>query len=144
MKCASLAGCGLLVLSGWIMSGPVLGDEPKNETKNEPKLADIVKEVLVTLDKITVTLGTVKDEPTAKAAVPDLRKGVARFKELRGMAAKIKPPSTEEAERLRKEYREKLMTAKGKLLAEIARIKEVPGATQALKEVVELAAKKKK
>jgi hypothetical protein len=127
MKCAPLVGCGLLVLSGWIVSGPVLG--------NEPKLADIVKEVLDTLDKITTTLATVKDEPTAKAAVPDLRKGVARFKELRTLADKAKPPSTEEKDRLKKEYKERLEKATAKAFAEIARVKKVPGGSEALKEI---------
>jgi hypothetical protein len=127
MRCAPLVGCGILVLGGWVVSVPVHA--------GELKLGDIVKEVLETLDKITTSLTTVKDEATAKAAVPDLRKGVARFKELRDMAGKAKPPSTEEKNRLKKEYKEKLEKATAKAFAEIARVKKVPGGAEALKEI---------
>ena len=127
MRRATLAGSSLLLMSAWIVAGPAAG--------GEPMLADIVKEVLETLDKITTTLKTVKDEQTAKAAVPDLRKGVARFKELRNKADKAKPPSKEENARLKKEYKDKIENTHKKLFAEIARVKKTPGGREALKEI---------
>jgi hypothetical protein len=135
MTRASLTGCGVLVLSGWLMSMAVDGGDVKPP--------DILKQVLDTLDKITTTLTTVQDEATAKAAVPELRKSVARFRELRGQADKAKPPSNEEGERLKKDYRQKLEAATKKMKREIERVKTVPGSAAALKEVTPLFKKDK-
>jgi hypothetical protein len=128
MRGARFIGSGLLALSLVLLGTRADG--------GQRKLGDIVKDIVETLDKITSTLATIKDEGTAKAAVPDLRKAAARFKELRGEAEKARPPSNEEADRLKKEYRDKIKMSKGKLDAEVKRVRQVPGGDRAYKEII--------
>jgi hypothetical protein len=135
MRAKPVLGCGILALSILLSSGKAGG--------GESKLGEIIAEALATLDRITVSLATVKDEPTAKAAVPDLRKAAARWNEIRDRAEKEKPPSRDEQDRLKKRYTEKLQAADKKLKAEIARVKQLPGAEVALKEI-SLVVKKRK
>lgn len=99
------------------------------------KLEDVVKDMLGTLDKLTTTLAGVKDEASAKAAKPELKSTASRFVEIRKKAADLKPPTKEEKERLEKEYKGKLEMAQKKLLAEIGRVKTVPGGPDALLEI---------
>jgi len=47
----------------------------------------------------------------------------------------MKPPSKEESERLKKAYKEKIEATHKKLFGEIARVKKVPGGSDALKEI---------
>jgi len=127
MKCAPLFGCGLLGLSGLVLAG--------SSGAGEAKLADVVKEMLDTMEKMTTSLGAIKDEATAKTATPDLRKAALHWKELYNKAEKIKPPSKQESERLKKAYKEKIEATHKKLFGEIARVKNVPGGRDALKEI---------
>jgi hypothetical protein len=101
----------------------------------EARLADVIKEMLGTIDKLTVTLMTIKDEETAKSARPELRKSAAQWLLVREKAEKMKPPTKEEKERLEKEFKEKLIVAKKKLDGEIDRVKRLPGGKEALQEI---------
>jgi hypothetical protein len=87
------------------------------------------------MERMTTSLGTIKDEETAKAARPELRKAAEHFVTIRKKADILKPPTKEEKDRLEKEFRPKLDEATKKLLAEIGRVEPVPGGKEALKEI---------
>src|SRR5262252_4830958 len=112
----SLLSFGVLVL--FISSAPA-GGEPSHE--------DIVKQMLAGLDKITMTLTTITNAESAEAAKPELRKAAKEWVELRAKVEKLPPPPREEKDRLDKEYKEKLATARKKLVAEQIRVQNIPG-----------------
>jgi hypothetical protein len=120
-------GVSLLILSGVVATSAA--DEP------QASFADVVKEMLSTMEKITASLTAIRDEETAKSARPELLKAAAGWQEIVQKAAKMRPPTREEKERLEKEYKEKMQVAQKKLFAEIARVKGVPGGREALKEI---------
>src|SRR5262245_7449803 len=113
----------LLTAAGWLVLATLMpaqdGEPPKHE--------DVIKQMLATLDKLTATLAAVKDEKSAEAAREPLKAASKQFVELRKKADNLRPPSKEEADRLKKEYGQKLSEATKKLLAEIARVRNVPG-----------------
>jgi hypothetical protein len=120
----SLLSVGVLIL--FISSAPA-GGEPSHE--------DVVKQMLAGLDKITMSLTTITNEESAEAAKPELRKAAKGWIELRAKVEKLPPPPREEKERLDKEYKEKLVTARKKLNAEKIRVENIPGGAEALKEI---------
>jgi len=120
----SLLSVGGLVL--FISMAPA-GGEPSHE--------DIVKQMLAGLDKITMSLTTITNEESAEAAKPELRKAAKEWVELRAKVEKLPPPPREEKDRLDKEYKEKLVTARKKLVAEQIRVQNIPGGPEALKEI---------
>jgi len=109
---------------------------------NGARLEDIVKTMLATMDKITSTLATIKDEETGKAAHPDLKKGAQEWLALRKRAENVAPPTKEEKERLAKEYKPRLEEAQKKLCGEIARVQTVPGGKGVLLELSKVMARK--
>jgi hypothetical protein len=136
MRWAALPGCLLLCLSAGLATGQ--GGE------KESPLAQVVKEMLATMEKMTTSLSTVKDEATAEAARPDLRKAAASWLEVKHKAKNVKPPTQEEKDRLQREFRDKIQAAHKKLFGEIARVKGVPGGPKALAEISSALAKNSK
>jgi hypothetical protein len=126
-KAIRFLGVAILLLSGLVV-GSAAGGSPAS-------FADVVKAMLGTMDKLTTSLAGITDEETAKSARPELLKAATGWQEIREQAAKMRPPSREEKEKLEKEYKEKMQVAQKKLFAEIARVKGVPGGRQALKEI---------
>jgi len=122
-----LLGVAILVVSGLVV-GSATGGPPAS-------FADVVKEMLSTMEKMTTSLAGIMDEETAKSARPELLKAATGWQEIRQKADKMKPPTRDEKAKLEKEYKEKLQLAQKKLFAEIARVKGVPGGREALKEV---------
>jgi hypothetical protein len=122
-----VVGISILLLSGLVAAGAA-GD-------SQATFADVVKEMLAAMDKLTTSLSGITDEETAKSARPELLKAAAGWQDLVQKAAKMKPPSQEEKKRLEKDFVEKMRVAQKKLFAEIARVKGVPGGRDALKEV---------
>jgi hypothetical protein len=120
----NLLSVGVFVLS--ISMAPA-GGEPSHE--------DVVKQMLAGLDKITMTLTTITNEESAEAAKPGLSKAAKEWVELRAKVEKLPPPPREEKERLEKEYKQKLETARKKLVAEQIRVQNIPGGPEALKEI---------
>jgi len=98
----------------------------------------VLKDMLGAMDKLTMTLSSVKDEDSAKAARPELQKNAQSFLAVRKKAEGMRPPNKEEKERLEKEYRPKIFESQKKLFAEIARVGTVPGGKEALKELGEV------
>jgi biopolymer transport protein ExbB/TolQ len=136
MRGSAVAGLVLFGLSVFLVCASVHG--------GESAFADVIKEVIVTLEKMTATLATIQDQETAKAARPELRKTAAKWQEIRDKEDKLKPPAKEEKDRLEKEYKEKLQTAIKKLMREFERVKRVPGGTEALQEISSVLKKKTK
>ena len=110
---------------------------------NAGKLEEVLKDTVGTLDKLTATLAGIKDEESAKAAKPELKATATRWVAIRKKAEGLKPPTKEEKQRLEKEYKGKLETAQKKLVAEIGRVKGVPGGPDALLEIAPVMDKKK-
>jgi hypothetical protein len=99
------------------------------------KHEDILQKLLGTLQEITKTLGTIKDDASAQAARPDLKKQAEDFRETRKQSEKVPPPTPEARERIAKEFQPKFIAAKKELIAEMARVQRVPGGLAALQEI---------
>jgi hypothetical protein len=95
----------------------------------------ILKDMLGTVDDITKTLTTIKDEESADAARPDLRKAADKLKALRKQADGLKQPEKDEKDRLELLYRTRFDVALKKLRSESNRVKAVPGGDEAVKEI---------
>lgn len=96
---------------------------------------DVVKQMLETMDALTTTLATIRDDDTAKGAQPDLRKTAAKWQLIKKKAESLPPPSREEKDRVAKEYKVKLEEAQKKLFGEVGRVATVPGGREALLEL---------
>ncbi|HEV2948546.1 MAG TPA: hypothetical protein VGX70_14315 [Gemmataceae bacterium] len=125
MKPAVVLGLALLALAVLVLPAPSQGGS---------SYENVVKELIATLNMLTDVLGTVKDEPTARAAVPEVKKVMGRFDEINKKAKALPQPEKEEKDRITKLYRPKLQEAVRKEKAEAARVKSIPGG----KELVEL------
>jgi hypothetical protein len=111
-----------------VTAGLSAGDAPLSHE-------EVVKQMLASMDKITMTLTSITNEESAGAAKPGLRKAAKEWVELRAKVEKLPPPPREEKERLDKEYKEKLVTANKKLTAEKIRVDNIPGGPEAIKEI---------
>jgi hypothetical protein len=94
-----------------------------------------LKEMLEGLDKITMTLSLINSGEAAKEVRDDLKKQVDAWVKLRKKSEESEPPPRPEKDRLAKEYRPKLEMATKKFLAEIERVRRVPGAKETLQEL---------
>ena len=107
-------------------------------------LETLVQETLATLDRITGVLSTIRDEDSAKAAKPELKKVAAEFLALRKKAAQAEPPTKEQKDQLAKKYKAKLEESVKKLLAQVTRVQGVAGGKDALTEIREVLVQQKK
>jgi hypothetical protein len=103
----------------------------------------LLKQVLQSVDKVTVTLETIKDEESAAAAKPDLRKAATLFLEAKAKGDKMQPPEKDEKVRLEKMYKPKLKESMEKMNAQVTRVQFIPGGKDALKEISVLLPKSK-
>jgi hypothetical protein len=109
-------------------------DESPKETPDSPQAA-VVKEMLGVMDKLTLALSGIKDTATAEAAKPELRKLAKAWTAVRDKAEKTPPPSKEEKARLDKDFKSQMETAQRKLFGEVGRVRNIPGAGDALQEI---------
>jgi hypothetical protein len=105
---------------------------------------DVVKEMLATMDQLTMTLSTIRDEETAKDAQPELRKAAGKWQAIKKKAEGLPPPSKEEKDRIAKQYKEKLEVAQKKMFGEVGRVRMVSGGREALLEISSVLDKKSK
>jgi hypothetical protein len=112
-------GCGLLPL--------LAGEESPHESA--------VKEMLKSLDKLTITLASVKDAETAEAARPELKKAAENWVEVKTKAGKLAPPDKAEKDRLAKEYKGKMDEAIKKFFTEYGRVRGFPAGRAVLMEI---------
>lgn len=101
----------------------------------EPTHDDVIKRMLATLDKITTTLASINNQESADAAKPELHKSGKEWLAVRAQAEKLPPPSRQQKHRLEKEFKGKLEAAQKKLAGEVIRVKNIPGGSEALKEI---------
>ncbi len=105
-------------------------------TAGEPASHEaVVQGMLGALEKISATLETVRDEATAEAARPDLRKQAEAWRALRKRADALPPPERDAKDRLAKEYKGKMDESLKRLFAQIGRVQALPGARPALQEI---------
>ena len=126
MRPAIGVGIALLALGGMVVLGQGGAASPYE---------GVIKEMIAALDNLTGVLGTIKDEPSAKAARPDLKKVADQLNGIKKKAEGLKQPEKAEKDRLDKEYKAKLDASVRKLVAEVARVKGVPGGPEAVKEI---------
>jgi hypothetical protein len=105
---------------------------------------DVVKQMLETMDSLTTTLATIRDEETARAAHPELRKTAGNWQVIKKKAEGLPPPSKEEKDRLSMQYKTKLEEAQKKMFGEVGRVGAIPGGREALLEISALLGKKSK
>ncbi len=92
----------------------------------------MVKQTIAALDETAQVMATVKDEETAKAAVPRLKALAERRRKIEEKVATVKtPPPAEQAE-LQKKYAARLTEATTRLVQEAMRVSQVPGGKAAL------------
>jgi hypothetical protein len=94
-----------------------------------------LKQIISSLDKLTMTLAGIKDAETAQAARPELRKAVMGWAEARKKADKLPPPEPAEKDRLAKQYKGKMDEAVKKFFTEVGRVRGFPAGKEALDEV---------
>jgi hypothetical protein len=92
----------------------------------------MVKQSIEALDETAEAMATVKDEPSARAAVPRLQALAKRRRAIEEKTATVKtPPPAEQAE-LQKKYADRLTGATTRLMTEALRVSTVPGGAIAL------------
>ncbi len=94
-----------------------------------------VKQMLKSLDKLTMTLASIKDAATADAARPDLKKAAENWVDVKTKAGKLAPPEKAEKDRLAKEYKGKMDEALKKFLTEVGRVRILPAGQEVLMEI---------
>jgi hypothetical protein len=119
---------GMALLCG---SLAVVGVTAGEETAHELSLKDTIR----ALDKLTTTLATVKDEESAQAARPDLKKAAQAWTTVKTKAAELPPPDQAEKDRLAKAYKGKLDDAMKKFFTEVGRVRSFPAGKEVLKEI---------
>lgn len=112
-------GCGVLPLRA--------GEESLHESA--------VKEMLKSLDKLTMTLATIKDADSVAAARPELKKAAENWVDVKTKAGKLAPPDKAEKDRLAKEYQGKMDEAIKKFLTEYGRVRSFPAGREVLMEI---------
>jgi hypothetical protein len=92
----------------------------------------LVKQTITAMDETAQAMATVKDEPSAQAAVPRLRALAERRKKIEEKMATVKtPPPAEQAE-LQKKYAARLSEVTNALMQQAMRVSTVPGGKAAL------------
>lgn len=104
----------VLVALGVALAPLAAGEESPHELA--------VKQVLKSLDKLTMALSGVKDAETAQAARPGLRKAAKDWTELKAKTALLPPPDKAEKDRLVKDYKSKMDDAIKKYYVEVGRV----------------------
>ena len=110
----------------------------------EARFEAVLKEMLGTMEKVTTNLAGIRDEETAKAAQPELRKLAGQWQALIKKAEDVAPPNREEKTRLEEAYAGRFMEARKKLFGEVERVRGVAGGREALAEISAVIQRKSK
>jgi hypothetical protein len=92
----------------------------------------LVKQTVAVMDETTQALATVKDEASARAAVPRLEALVRRRKLIEEKITTVKTPPQAEQVELQKKYAARLAEVTAQLMQEAMRVSAVPGGQVAL------------
>jgi hypothetical protein len=104
---------------------------------DKDEFAQLTQDLIKTFQSATEILTAIKDEASAKAAAPKLKKIGEKLRDLHKKALELGQPTKEQKERLKKEYKEKMEAAQKSLKKELQRVQGVPGGKDALKELQE-------
>jgi hypothetical protein len=111
----------LSILSALLATGCASGDADS-----------MVRQSIEALDETAQAMAAVKDEPSARAAVPRLQALAQRRKKIEEKTATLKTPSPVEQAELQKKYAARLTGATTRLMTEALRVSMVPGGDLAL------------
>ena len=101
-------------------------------SSNSPE--GIMKDTLGMMNDMTSALASIKDEASAKAAIPKLEELAKKGEDIKKRAEELKTKLTkEDEEALKKKYEPQLKEATEKLMKETFRVATVPGAAEAMK-----------
>ena len=92
----------------------------------------LVKQTVAVMDDTAQAMATIKDEPSAKAAVPRLQALARRRKLIEEKITTVKTPSQAEQVELQKRYAARLAEVTAQLMQEAVRVSAVPGGADAL------------
>jgi hypothetical protein len=95
----------------------------------------LTEELIATLKSTTEVLATIKDEESAKAAAPKLRKIGGELRRLLKKGQDLGPPSKKQKEELKKKYRKDMEAAQERLREQLKRVQSVAGGKAALQEL---------
>jgi hypothetical protein len=118
----------------WLICAFALaGAQPEGPPVKELTYEEIVKQTLSSLNQLTKALEPVKDEASAKAALPDVKKAAEQFIAVRKKAEQLKQPDLAAKDELEKKYKKQLVKAVQEFRAKAREIQEVPGSQELLK-----------
>lgn len=92
----------------------------------------LVKQTVAVMDETAQAMATIKDEASAKAAVPRLQALARRRKLIEEKITTVKTPPQAEQIELQKKYAARLSEVTAQLMQESVRVSAVPGGTDAL------------
>jgi len=133
-------GIGLVVM----LSGCMLLPNAQGQEGDKSSLESVIKQMIDTMDGLTKTLATIRDEESAKSAQPELKKTAEQWRLIKKKAEGVSPPSKEEKDRLAKQFKMKLEEAQKKLFTEVARVSAIQGGREAILEISSVLKKEKK
>jgi hypothetical protein len=123
MKNVTTLGVGFLLL-GMVSTGCGGANDPDT----------MMKKTIGQVNAIAETLADIKDEASAKAALPKLQKIAEASQEMKKKLEGVKA-TKEQEEALKKKYEKDMQQAVGKLMKESMRVAAVPGGAAALAEL---------
>jgi hypothetical protein len=137
MRTARVLGAALLLGAGAALCGG-------QEVNQVAELEAVFKEMIAQVNRITEALRSVKDEETAEAARPILKKSAAGLKEVEKRSAALQKIPKVERDRVSRKYGDEVRSAVTRLTREVARVRDVPGGRDALEELTTPPAKLEK
>jgi hypothetical protein len=120
----------LLVLA-WGVRGLAADDDQL--ARFDKATAELIKIFKSTAD----TLATVKDESSANAAAPKLKKVGEELRALQKKMQDLGQPTKDQKEKLKEKYKKEMEAAQSNLYKEVRRVRSVPGGKKALEELKE-------
>ena len=118
----------------WSIGAALLSAGIVTATQGSPH-DQALKQALDSFDSINKTLMSIKDEESAGAARPELKKAADSYLDARAKGDKLPPPEKDEKDRLTKLYKPKFTMALEKMSTQIRRVEVIPGGKEALKEI---------
>jgi hypothetical protein len=107
--------------------------QPEGPPAKELTYEEVIKQTLSSLNQMTKALEPVKDEPSAKAALADLKKAAEQFIAVRKKAEQLNQPDLSAKDELDKKYKKQLVKAVLEFRAKVREVQEVPGSQELLK-----------
>ncbi len=92
----------------------------------------LVKDMIKVFKDGAATLKTIKDEESAKAAQPKLKKLGAALKDIRARGQKLGKPQGDTEEQLKTKYKGQIEASQKEFSKEVMRVATVPGGKEAL------------